>query len=103
MKVIVVSICSMCITDKLKVQWLIYFGTILGNKDIVVEMRVHELSHKLKASAVLQVNLISKHTEVTEALEALVSNMATTSCTNNMIRTRTYHLCSEKKIFFAVK
>ena len=39
-------------------------------------MHIHELSHKLKASVVLQVNLISKHTEVTEALEALVSNMA---------------------------
>ena len=42
-------------------------------------MHVCELSHKLKASAVLQVNLISKHTEATEASEASeasVSNMA---------------------------
>ena len=39
-------------------------------------MRVCELPHKLKASAVLQVDLVSKHTEVTEALEASVSNMA---------------------------
>ena len=39
-------------------------------------MRVCELSHKLKASAVLQVDLISKYTEVTEALEASVSTMA---------------------------
>ena len=39
-------------------------------------MHVHELSHKLKASAILQVNLISKHIEVTEASETLVSNMA---------------------------
>ena len=39
-------------------------------------MRVCELSHKLRVSAVLQVDLISKHTEVTEASEALVSSMA---------------------------
>ena len=39
-------------------------------------MRVRELSHKLNVSAVLQVDLISKHTEVIEASEALVSNMA---------------------------
>ena len=39
-------------------------------------MCVHELSHKLKVSAVLQVGLILKYTEVTEALEALVSTMA---------------------------
>ena len=39
-------------------------------------MHVRELSHKLKASAVLQVDLISKHTEVTEASEASVSTMA---------------------------
>ena len=39
-------------------------------------MCINELSHKLKVSAVLQVNLISKHTEVTEASEASVSNMA---------------------------
>ena len=38
-------------------------------------MHVHELSHKLKVSAVLQVDLISKYTEVTEASEALVSTM----------------------------
>ena len=38
-------------------------------------MCVHELSHKLKVSAVHQVGLISKYTEVTEALEALVSTM----------------------------
>ena len=39
-------------------------------------MHVRELSHKLKVSAVLQVGLISKYTEVTEASEALVSTMA---------------------------
>ena len=39
-------------------------------------MHVCELSHKLKVSADLQVSLISKYTEVTEALEALVSTMA---------------------------
>ena len=39
-------------------------------------MRVHELSLKLKVSAVLQVGLIPKYTEVTEASEALVSTMA---------------------------
>ena len=39
-------------------------------------MHVHELSHKLKVSAVLQVGLISKYTEVTEASKALVSTMA---------------------------
>ena len=39
-------------------------------------MHVCELSHKLKASAVLQVDLISKYTEVTEASEASVSTMA---------------------------
>ena len=39
-------------------------------------MHIRELSHKLKVSAVLQVDLISKHTEVTEALGASVSNMA---------------------------
>ena len=39
-------------------------------------MCICELSHKLKASAVLQVDLISKHTEITEASEALVSNIA---------------------------
>ena len=38
-------------------------------------MRVCELSHKLKVSAVLQVSLILKYTEVTEASEALVSTM----------------------------
>ena len=54
-------------------------------------MRVRELSHKLKASAVLQVDLISKHTEVTEALGASVSNMAYHIAHNNMIRTWTYH------------
>ena len=39
-------------------------------------MHVRELSHKLKVSAVIQVSLIAKYTEVTEALEALVSTMA---------------------------
>ena len=39
-------------------------------------MHVCELSHKLKASADLQVGLISKYVEVTEALEASVSTMA---------------------------
>ena len=39
-------------------------------------MCVCELSHKLKVSAVLQVDLISKYTEITEALEASVSTMA---------------------------
>ena len=39
-------------------------------------MRIRELSHMLKVSADLQVSLISKYTEVTEALEALVSTMA---------------------------
>ena len=39
-------------------------------------MHVRELSHKLEVSADLQVGLISKYTEVTEALEALVSTMA---------------------------
>ena len=39
-------------------------------------MHIHELSHKLKVSAVFQVKLITKHTEVTEALEALVNTMA---------------------------
>ena len=39
-------------------------------------MCIRELSHKLKVSAVIQVGLISKYTEVTEALEALVSTMA---------------------------
>ena len=38
-------------------------------------MHIRELSHKLKVSAVLQVKLRTKHTEVTEALEALVSTM----------------------------
>ena len=39
-------------------------------------MCICELSHKLKVSADLQVGLISKYTEITEALEALVSTMA---------------------------
>ena len=39
-------------------------------------MHIHELSHKVKVSVVLQVNLITKYTEVTEALEASVSTMA---------------------------
>ena len=39
-------------------------------------MHVRELSHKLKVSTVLQVKLITKHTEVTEASEASVSTMA---------------------------
>ena len=39
-------------------------------------MHICELSHKLKVSAVRQIGLISKYTEVTEALEALVSTMA---------------------------
>ena len=39
-------------------------------------MHIHELSHKLKVSADLQVGLISKYPEVTEASEALVSTMA---------------------------
>ena len=39
-------------------------------------MHVRELSHKLKVSAVHQVGLILKYTEVTEASEALVSTMA---------------------------
>ena len=39
-------------------------------------MCVRELSHKLKVSADLQVGLISKYTEVTEASEASVSTMA---------------------------
>ena len=39
-------------------------------------MHIRELSHKLKVSADLQFGLISKYTEVTEALEALVSTMA---------------------------
>ena len=39
-------------------------------------MHVPELSHKLKVSAVPQVGLVSKYTEVTEASEALVSTMA---------------------------
>ena len=38
-------------------------------------MRICELSHKLRVSAVLQVGLISKYTEVTAASEALVSTM----------------------------
>ena len=40
-------------------------------------MCVHELSHKLKVSADLQVGLMSKYAEVTEASEASVSTMAT--------------------------
>ena len=39
-------------------------------------MHVRELSHKLKVSAVIQVSLIAKHTEDTEASEALVSTTA---------------------------
>ena len=39
-------------------------------------MRVHELSHKLKASAIPRVNLTTEHTEVAEASKALVSTMA---------------------------
>ena len=39
-------------------------------------MHIHELSYKLKVSADLQVGLILKYTEVTEASEALVSTMA---------------------------
>ena len=39
-------------------------------------MCIHELSCKLKVSADLQVGLISKYVEVTEALEASVSTMA---------------------------
>ena len=39
-------------------------------------MHICELSHKLKVSADLQVSLISKYTEVTEALEASISTMA---------------------------
>ena len=39
-------------------------------------MRIRELSHKLKVSADLQVGLISKYAEVTEASEASVSTMA---------------------------
>ena len=39
-------------------------------------MCVHELSHKLKVSADLQVGLIPKYAEVTESSEALVSTMA---------------------------
>ena len=39
-------------------------------------MHICELSHKLKVSADLQVGLILKYAEVTEASEALVSTMA---------------------------
>ena len=39
-------------------------------------MCIRELSHKLKVSVDLQVSLISKYTEVTEASEAFVSTMA---------------------------
>ena len=39
-------------------------------------MHIHELSQKLKVSAILQVSLISKYTEIIEASEALVSTMA---------------------------
>ena len=39
-------------------------------------MRVRGLSHKIKVSADLQVGLISKYAEVTEASEASVSTMA---------------------------
>ena len=39
-------------------------------------MCVRELSHKLKASAIPQVNLTTEHTEVTEASDASVSTMA---------------------------
>ena len=39
-------------------------------------MHIHGLSHNIKVSADLQVGLISKYTEVTEALEASVSTMA---------------------------
>ena len=39
-------------------------------------MHIHELSYKLKVSAGLQVGLISKYAEVTEASEASVSTMA---------------------------
>ena len=39
-------------------------------------MRVRELSHKLRVSTILQVNLTTEHTEVTETLESSVSTMA---------------------------
>ena len=39
-------------------------------------MHIRELYHKLKVSTDLQVGLISKYVEVTEASEALVSTMA---------------------------
>ena len=39
-------------------------------------MHICELSHKLKVSADLQVGLILKYAEETEASEALVSTMA---------------------------
>ena len=39
-------------------------------------MHICELSHKLKVHADLQVSLISKYAEVTEASKALVSTMA---------------------------
>ena len=39
-------------------------------------MHVYELSHKLKASAIPQVNLTTEHTEVTEASEASVNTVA---------------------------
>ena len=39
-------------------------------------MCIHELSHKLNVSADLQVGLISKYAEVTEASDASVSTMA---------------------------
>ena len=39
-------------------------------------MHVHELPHKLKVSAIPQVNLTTEHTEATEASEASVSTMA---------------------------
>ena len=39
-------------------------------------MHIHELYHKIKVSADLQVGLISKYAEVTEASEASVCTMA---------------------------
>ena len=61
-------------------------------------------------SAGLQVGLILKYTEVTEASEALVSTMAYHTVQNNMIRTWTYHMhanilegCSNGNCFTAGK
>ena len=58
----------MCMKDERRVRWLTSFGMISGG--------ICELSYKLKVSAGLQVGLISKYTEVTEASQASVSTMA---------------------------